>query len=213
MDLGLEAKVVDPEGVRTFVKDTPGAIADVMGEGSVIARWPTAVKMEGGRLNVTRKERATKEYQLKTRSREDRVVVIEHPRDSAWKLTSPKPLEMSPVCYRFEVPVPTGKPVRFVLVRERTTDETLSVPALSREAQRFYREGPLTSPAVKDAVRKVQERYTALQTFESEYTEVAGQLRIIVDQARKARVADLVEARKLAERARNLAEALTRSGL
>jgi len=42
VDLGLEVKVVKPEAVAAFVKETPGALADVMAEGSVVARWPTA---------------------------------------------------------------------------------------------------------------------------------------------------------------------------
>ena len=56
-------------------------------------------------------------------------------------------------------------------------------------------------------------RMASARVLNPDQSNLLSQLRIIVDQARKARLADLVEARKLAERARNLAEALVRSGL
>ena len=56
-------------------------------------------------------------------------------------------------------------------------------------------------------------RLASSRVLNPEQSSLLSQLRIIVDQARNARVADLVEARKLAERARNLAEALVRNGL
>ena len=56
-------------------------------------------------------------------------------------------------------------------------------------------------------------RVASARVLNPEQSSLLNQLRIIVDQARKARLADLVEARKLAERAKNLAEALARSGL
>jgi len=181
VDLGLEVKVVKPEAVAAFVKETPGAFSDVMAEGSVVARWPTAVKVVNGLLNVTKNERATKALVLRNRSREDRTVIIEHPVDAQWKLLSPKPFEVSRDFYRFEVAVPAGKSVGCDLVRERATNEAMDVTTLDQSTLKFYLEGKLASPAVKAAMQKVLDRRAVQKAFEEDYDVVATELKTALD--------------------------------
>ncbi len=60
-------------------------------------------------MSAVYKEREIKTYTIKNRSTHDRVVIIEHPIRSGWKLVDPaKPSEQTRDLYRFEVKVPAG---------------------------------------------------------------------------------------------------------
>jgi hypothetical protein len=63
--------------------------------------------------------RQTKTYTIKNRSVHDRLVILEHPIRSAWKLTDPKAaLEKTRDLYRFQVAVPAGKTVAYDVVED-----------------------------------------------------------------------------------------------
>ena len=67
-----------------------------------------AVKIVKGVLELTNKTRETKTYLIRNRSGHDRVLLIEHPVRSDWKLLE-KPVERSRDVYRFEVKTPADQ--------------------------------------------------------------------------------------------------------
>src|SRR5262249_50613822 len=72
-----------------------------------------AIKVYKGILEATHKVRQTKVYTVKNRSEHERLVLLEHPYRSDWKLVSPeKAAERSRYVYRFEVTAKPNQPVQ-----------------------------------------------------------------------------------------------------
>jgi hypothetical protein len=70
-------------------------------------------------------QRQTRTYLARNRSKQDRLLVIEHRIRSGWKLAGDnKPYESSRDTYRFEVAVPAGKTVRYEVAEEQPRTES-----------------------------------------------------------------------------------------
>ena len=102
------------------------------------------------------------------------------------KKDAPKPVSPKPAGSGFQL----GE----VLTAAQQAELTAQIDSFIRSAEQTIREA-------------------SARVLNPDQSSLLSQLRIIVDQARNARLSDLVESRKLAERAKNLAEALVRSGL
>jgi hypothetical protein len=78
---------------------------------------------DGVKVHFT--QRRTRSYLARNRSKQDRLLVIEHPIRSDWKLVGDnKPYESSRDTYRFEVAVPAGKTVRYEVAEEQPRTES-----------------------------------------------------------------------------------------
>jgi hypothetical protein len=129
---------------------------EVKAEGLPMHEQLTSVKIVKGVVHSAEKLRDTKTYTLKNRSPEDRTVVIEHPLRSGWKLMSPeKASEQTRDMYRFEIPVPSGKLVKHVVIEEQTRLESTLLSATPNDKIRFYMNSAVPSAAVKEALEKL----------------------------------------------------------
>jgi hypothetical protein len=71
-------------------------------------------------LSALYKEREIRTYTIKNRSMHDRVVIVEHPIRSGWKLVDPvKPAEQTRSVYRFEVKVASGTTARLAVAEDQ----------------------------------------------------------------------------------------------
>src|SRR5581483_9952677 len=97
--------------VKTEVKESPNPDLNFkIGEAQLTAKF---------------KLRQTRTYTIKNRSVHDRVIVLEHPIRTEWKLVEPaKASEKTRSVYRFQVLVPAGKTVQQQVVEEQArTDQ------------------------------------------------------------------------------------------
>lgn len=101
--------------VTTEVKSTPSPSMNFrLGEPNLTARY---------------KLHQTKTYTIKNRSTHERIVILEHPIQSGWKLVDMKPAEKTRSHYRFNVTVPSGKTKSFEVVEEQSRVDQVALVA------------------------------------------------------------------------------------
>ena len=126
------------------------------------------VRIVRGVLNLTRKTQFSQTYALQNKADQDRLVVVEHPFSPDRKLVQPaEPAEKTAALYRFEVPVPAGKTVKFEVREERTdTDAIAILPATATVLETIVAGGEIsakTRAALAEAIRRKQALAVAQQ--------------------------------------------------
>jgi len=91
--------------------------------------------VELGIVNISYDVRRAHRYRVQSKSDSLRTLVLEQPRDVAWKLADDQtPSETTDSHYRFEVKVPAGKTVETVIVEQQTQHEQLNLMTIDDEA-------------------------------------------------------------------------------
>src|SRR5262249_30293547 len=80
-----------------------------------------AIKVFKGEMHASHKVRQTKVYTVKNRAEHSRLVLLEHPYRSDWKLVTPeKAAEQTRDVYRFEIQAEPNKTIKHEVVEEQT---------------------------------------------------------------------------------------------
>ncbi|WP_448202496.1 hypothetical protein [Azospirillum sp. sgz302134] len=110
-----------------------------------------------GVLQLTVTERQTTTYSIAGNAREDRKLVIEHPRRSGWTLVEPagSSSETTANAHRLPVDVPAGKTVTLTVVLERPRVERVGLADLAPEQVLAYAAAAELPPPVREALGKV----------------------------------------------------------
>jgi hypothetical protein len=117
----------------------------------------THVKIVKGVLFTTTKIRETKTYNVKNRTEQDRVVLIEHPFRPDFKLVSKEPKERARDVYRFDVDVAAGKSARQEVVEEHDLVNQIALTNLDDQTMRVIFNSTVTSKSVIEALKKSQD--------------------------------------------------------
>jgi hypothetical protein len=117
----------------------------------------TLVKIMKGIVQTTTKIRETKTYNVKNRSEQDRVVLVEHPFRPDFKLTSKEPKERARDVYRFEVDVAAGKSAKQEVVEERDLVSQIAITNLDDNTMRLIFTSTVTSKPVIESLKKSQD--------------------------------------------------------
>ncbi|MCK4871399.1 MAG: hypothetical protein KAS72_01625 [Phycisphaerales bacterium] len=116
----------------------------------------TAIKIVRGVLEETRRLQRRNTYDLTNHGRADRAVIVEHPRQADWDLTTPKkPAATTANHYRFEVGLAGGAGELLTVIEHRTLRETTAI--LHRgvdELMQLTLRGPV-GPKVKAALEEI----------------------------------------------------------
>jgi hypothetical protein len=109
------------------------------------------VRMLQNDLQVQYTPRRTHSYVMRNRSNSDRLMVIEHPAVSGWRLAAEtKPAERTRDLYRFELDVPAGKTTRFdVAVEQDCTEPFRSADKVFSEGKQLVRHFAAGPPGVE----------------------------------------------------------------
>ena len=95
-------------------------------------------KIGGDNLTADYKLRQTRNYTIKNRATHERLVILEHPIRSDWKLITPaKALEKSRDVYRFQVLAPAGQTVTFDVIEEQGRLDLLALTS-TQDSPPFY---------------------------------------------------------------------------
>jgi hypothetical protein len=150
-----------------------------------------AVKVFKGILQTTHKQRQTKVYTVKNRSEHARLVIIEHPYRSDWKLVTPeKAAEQTRDVYRFEIQAEPDKTIKHEVVEEHTRLNQVALSNSPDETVRFFLRATVTSPKVKAALeealtrkakwaetqQEIQTEEKALQVIEKDQTRMRANM-------------------------------------
>jgi hypothetical protein len=109
-----------------------------------------------GTLLVTRKSIDEKTYQVTNRDQKAKVVLVEHPLRSDWRLLEPsEPAERTRDFYRFKVPVDGKNGARLTVREERQIQQTVRLIDSGSDVIAYYVQAKQVSPKVKDALQMV----------------------------------------------------------
>jgi hypothetical protein len=117
----------------------------------------TMVKIVKGILQTKTRVREIKTYRIKNRSDQDRVVLIEHPFRSDFKLAGKvEPKERAKDVYRFEVKLAAGKSDHLEVIEESDIASQVVISNLDDQTMRLVFASNVTSPKVVEAIKKAR---------------------------------------------------------
>ena len=145
------------------------------------------LKAVKGVLHATSKTRQIKSYQVKNRNDGERLVLIEHPVNNAFKLVGDKPRETASDFYRFEVRVPAGESKTQVVTEERDESHQFSITSEGDERIRWFMSQPVASKQVKSGLEQAMRLRTAQHGADRELGELRRQLKAIEDDQARLR--------------------------
>ncbi len=148
----------------------------------------TAVKIYKGILHTTRKITENKVYNLKNRSEQDRVVLLEHPIRHQFKITSKqKPVETARDVYRFEVKLPAGQSAKEVITEEFDQVTQIALTNSDDQSVRYLLTLPVPSPKVREALEKSLAYKAKLSATQIDLQQQERQLKTITDDQARLR--------------------------
>jgi hypothetical protein len=143
-------------------------------------------KVVKGVLHATSTLQKTKTYHIKNRSKQDRVVVVEHPFAPEWKIVSDqKPVETARDVHRFEVKVPSNKLVKLDVTEERPLAIEVLVSSVDDDTIKLYISSTVVSDKGKEALKKIIDTREKLASIRTEIKSMEDRLKgITEDQGR-----------------------------
>jgi hypothetical protein len=152
-----DARIEDlPPGQERIISYALDLKTEVVPQGLPEKEEVVAAALRKGTLLVTRKSVEERTYQVTNRDQKQKVVLIEHPLRSDWRLLEPgEPSERTRDVYRFKVPVDPGSGARLHVREEKQLQQTVRLIDSGPETIGFYVQAKQVSPKVKDALQKV----------------------------------------------------------
>lgn len=127
------------------------------------------VTISKGVLRSTYQSRSETAYTIKAPAEEDRLIVIEHPRQGGWNLTRPEPEEVDVTAthYRVRVEVPAGGSVTQRVILERPNVQTVALANLGVDQLSAYAsQSRRIEPDVARALERMAEMRRDIDTAE-----------------------------------------------
>jgi hypothetical protein len=145
-----------------------------------------AIKIFKGILHLTQKLRQSKQYTVQNRSEHPRLVLVEHPYRSDWKLVGhDETVQRSRDVYRFEIKTEPGQSTKLDVVEEKTQVDQMALTNMDDDGVRFYLRSSALSQKGKDALEEALARRQKLaQTQQALQAEERALHDISDDQAR-----------------------------
>jgi hypothetical protein len=152
-----DAQIADlPAGQERLLSYALDLKTEVEPQGAPGQETIAAASLKKGVLVVTRKAIQERTYNVANREAKPKVVLIEHPYRSDWKLVEPATAkERSRDVYRFEVPVAASGKAQLKVREERQLQQTVRLVDSGSDSIAFYLQAKEVSPKVKEALQKV----------------------------------------------------------
>jgi hypothetical protein len=144
------------------------------------------VRARDGIITQQSEERASWTYTLRNEDAAPRVVVIEHPIRSGWKLAQGiTPAESSPTAHRFRVPVESRKEMSLDVSEVRLGESKVSLTDLSDDQIVAWRQAGIDAAALEQALRPILEKKGDVSRRERRLEQLdGGRQAIAADQQR-----------------------------
>jgi hypothetical protein len=135
------------------------------------------IKLNKGLLEATHLFRQSKTYNVKNRSEQDRVLLIEHPFDASFKLIAPnEPTERARDVYRFQVKVKAKGEARQEVIEESQQLQQVAISNFDDEAIKFFVSQKVVSEAVKKALREATTLKHKIAATQQDIAQQQGRL-------------------------------------
>lgn len=147
-----------------------------------------------GTLILTQKMVRSQTYVVDNQADKAKTVVIEHPRQSEWSLVdTPKPAEVTPELYRFDLAVPANQQKKLAVGEQLIQDESIIVTSVNTDTLAAYRRsGQIPGPvlkaltkaislghAVADTKQLIARDKSQLAEINTDQTRIRGNIRAI----------------------------------
>ena len=153
------------------------------------SRTISAGRIVDGILNLTVTQRQTTIYTIAGAAREDRVLLIEHPRQPGWTLVTPEGMddavEMTDSHYRLRLDLAAGESKTLAVSLEAPLYERHELMSLAKDQIAVFTASNELSPAVREAMSRLAELQATLADREAASHTLLRDLNgIIEDQGR-----------------------------
>jgi hypothetical protein len=145
------------------------------------------LKAVKGVVHATSKVRQIKTYTVKNRNDEERLVLIEHPVNNAFKVVGDKPRETASDFHRFELRVPAGETKSKVVTEERDEFHRWEFNSSNDDTVRMLMTQPVTSPKLKAALEQAMKLRWASNGSATTLGDLRRQLKVIEDDQARLR--------------------------
>jgi len=152
-----DAQIADlPAGQERLLSYALDLKTEVEAQGVPGQEMVAAASLKKGVLVVTRKATQERAYAVANREAKRKVVLVEHPYRSDWRLVEPATAsERARDVYRFEVPVAASGKAQLRVREERQIQQTVRLVDTGPDTIAFYIQAKEVSPKVKEALQKV----------------------------------------------------------
>jgi hypothetical protein len=142
----------------------------------------TSVKIVKGIVSTKTRVKDSKTYKIANRNDMDRLVLVEHPNRTGFKLTSQdKPWETASDVHRFKVSAPAGKTTDYTISEEQDFGSNITLTNSDDQSIRILINEKVTSPAVKKALERAVELRGKLSATQREIQQQERQLQVITN--------------------------------
>ena len=147
-----------------------------------------SLKIFKGLLTTTSKQVAEKTYTIKNVATDDRLVVVEHPLRSGWKLLEPaKADERTEDLYRIHVPVAAGKSATLKTIEERPVSQTVWLKDTDTDDLGMFMRVREISEPMKAALTRLRDMRGAINAIDTQIEEREGRLEEIGEEQERIR--------------------------
>ncbi len=179
-----------PAGERRLVSFAVDQKVGVDREASDV-QTTAGAKIVDGVLEVTVTDRRSSTYTITGAAREDRLVVLEHPRVPGWTLVEPADdrgsIERTANQYRLRRAVSAGETAIVTIAEERPVAQRVQLSSLTAAQIAYYAAAREISPAVRQAIARLAEFQAAVVDSEAALKTMEADLDSIVQDQRRIR--------------------------
>jgi hypothetical protein len=150
-------------------------------------RIVTQVTITKGVMTLTSKETYRVDYEITGAAKEDRVVLLQHPRMYGWTLVEPAEdqIEVTPDSYRARIAVAAGGKATFAFVFEQPVAEQVYLSGLDDSSLVYYLESDFLSAEAKEQLSILVDLRATLADKRRELADLEAEIaQIIADQTR-----------------------------
>jgi len=135
----------------------------------------SSVTISGGVMTITRKQEFVKTYAFKNNAKQDKQLIIEHPKNSGTTLDFPKQDEETPTAYRFTVTLPAGKDLTVDVKESRPVMERVQLMNFLPAMYILYTGNQEFPANVKEALQQAANLLSSLNALQTAVNEAVKQ--------------------------------------
>lgn len=148
----------------------------------------TSLALKRGVLTATRKERQEVTYTFKSKAPRAKIILVEHPFNSEYKLVSPeKPAERTAQLYRFAVTVQPNKTETLKVTTERPIFQEVRVMDADLNSVAYYANRKDISDKLRDTLQDVVQRRRKVQELQAQANAREAEIKSMGDDQERIR--------------------------
>jgi hypothetical protein len=135
----------------------------------------SSVTISGGEMTITRRQEYLRTYTFKNNAAQDKILIIEHPKNQGATLNTPAADEETPTLYRFTVTLPAKGELAFNVRESRPTMNYITLSRLSPEAFLSYASNQELPANVRDSLQQAVNLRSSLNASQTAVTDAEKQ--------------------------------------